>query len=128
MSKKYVLGVDIGCGEEKSAVNVWKDGNIIYTLSTRDTNNPLGKWFKGEIRRFKQRRKALIYAVTHGYTIQIFCYKGYFEITKPSELRKVFRLVPFMPKYVITKDSINYIIRKSKICSFNHVNYQKAGS
>lgn len=111
--------VDKAEGNDKSAVNVWHNGHIIYQLSIKDKNNPLGKWYHGISADFRHKKKALRYAVTHGCTIRIICevdgQEVYLEITKPKELNAVFHRVAFIPRMKIIKDGRFYDIRKGRL-------------
>lgn len=93
---------------------------ISVTLDIKDESNAAGRWYAMQCRIFRQNRKALIYAVAHGYVIHVICEtesgeQGYIEIKTPRELRQIFHRVPFIPRLRIYKDHTSYVIRKGKV-------------
>lgn len=110
-------------GGDKTVVSGWESGafefNIEFTIDNED--NPLGKWYWGMVRRFRRERKALLWALTHGYTLRIPCCdeaenKGYFDLTLPCQLRQVMRITKFIPQYrIYDRYGSRYIIRKGRV-------------
>ena len=95
-----------GC--DHTSASVWNDGKLEYSISfsLNDENNEIGRWFQRMLRRFKAQRKALFWALTHGYTVRIPCETdkgemGYMELTRPSQLRGILRLCKFIPQFKI---------------------------
>lgn len=118
-----ICPVDLGAEDgDLAGVSVWHNGSIELSFSIRDNDNPIGKWFKGTMMDFKRKKKAMRYAVTHGYTIRIICDvdgdEGYFEIERPRDVNLLFRKVPFVPRMKIVKDGCFYNIRKGRIVPF----------
>ena len=61
-------------GEDKSVFNIWQDnkGSITLSFTITSTDNPLGRWYKNVCEDFKKEKKALFFALTHGYFIRVF--------------------------------------------------------
>ena len=108
-------------GGDKTSITQWKDGSIEMTFTIDNKDNPVGKWFWNMIRKFRSERKALLWALSHGYTIHVPCCdesenEGYIELTLPRHLRHVMRLVKFIPQYKIyDKYGDRFVIRKGKV-------------
>ena len=108
-------------GGDKTGVNVWHNGSIELTFTIDSEDNPVGKWFWNMVRRFRRERKALLWALTHGYTLRIPCRddndnEGYFDLTLPSQLRQVMRITKFIPQYrIYDRFGDRYVIRKGKV-------------
>ena len=110
-------------GGDKTVVSAWESGafefNIEFTIDNE--NNPVGKWFWNMVRRFRRERKALLWALTHGYTVRVPIRddndnEGYIELTLPSQLRQIMRTTKFIPQYRIYDSyGCSYIIRKGKV-------------
>ena len=93
-------------GGDKTGITAWHNGSIEFTLTIDNEDNPVGKWFWNMVRRFRRERNALLWALTHGYTLRIPCRdeaenEGYFDLTLPSHLRQVMRITKFIPQYRI---------------------------
>jgi len=112
-------------GGDHTSASVWnrETGTIEYTItcSIHDENNPVGRWYQRMLRRFNAQRKALFWAVTHGYTMRIPCKTdddedGYMELSRPSQLRFVLRHLRFIPQFKIF-DRLMYPceIRKGRV-------------
>ena len=118
-TKIYIIKVDLGEEEDRSAVTVWHKGKITYSITINDRNNPLGAWYHGKRMDFQRKKKALRYAVTHGYVVRVLCdvdgEQGYYDITLPRELNHAFRFVPFIPRLKIIKAGRFYTIRKGRV-------------
>ena len=118
-----VLSLDPAGGEDKSAVNVWEEGPLNYelTFSISSEDNPVGKWFQRMLRNFKRNRKALSFALTHGFIIRIPTEtergeRGYFELTKPRQLNCLLRYCKFIPQYrIFDKDMNPCIVKRGKL-------------
>ena len=86
---------------------------ITYTI---DAN----KWIAEKREIFRKNKKALLYAVTHGYYARVYCVNdddelAYIDITTPRDMRMAFRVVPFIPRIKIGKNGRHYVIRKGRI-------------
>ena len=124
-----VLAVDNakeGC--DKTGVSVWNNGSIEIQLTIKSDDNPLGKWFLNMVRRFNAEKKALFYALTHGYVIRVTSHddegnEGYIELDRPSQLRMAMKRVKFIPDYKIyDKKGERFLVKKGRIVkmlSFN---------
>lgn len=95
-------------GGDYTNASVWHDGKLEYSISfsLNDENNEIGRWFQRMLRRFRAQRKALFWALTHGYIVRIPCETdngedGYMELTSPSQLRVVLRYCRFIPQFRI---------------------------
>lgn len=113
-------------GENKSVSNVWQDnkGSITLSFTITSTDNPLGRWYKNMCEDFKKEKKALFYALTHGYFIRVYFQDedgkdGYFDMTRPRHLRMILKRVRFIPRYRIFKESSGYthvyVVHKGKL-------------
>lgn len=108
-------------GGDKTGVTAWHNGSIEFTLTIDNEDNPVGKWYWNMVRRFRCERKALLYALTHGYTLRIPCRddaenEGYFDLTLPSQLRQVMRITKFIPQYRIYDHyGCRYVVRKGRV-------------
>ena len=108
-------------GEDKTGVNVWNNGSIELTFTISSEDNPVGKWYWNMVRRFRRERKALLWALTHGFTLRIPCCdengnEGYFDLTLPSQLRQVMRITKFIPQYrIYDRFGCRYVVRKGKV-------------
>ena len=108
-------------GGDKTGVSVWNNGSIELTFTITNEDNPVGKWFWNMVRRFRRERKALLWALTHGFTLRIPCRddndnEGYFDLTLPSQLRQVMRITKFIPQYrIYDRFGDRYVIRKGKV-------------
>lgn len=108
-------------GGDKTSITQWHNGSIEFTLTIDNEDNPVGKWFWNMVRRFRREKKALLWALSHGYTIHVPCCdesesEGYIELTLPRHLRHVMRLVKFIPQYKIyDKYGNQFVIRKGKV-------------
>ena len=110
-------------GGDKTVVSGWESGafefNIEFTIDNED--NPVGKWFWNMVRRFRRERKALLWALTHGYTVRVPIRdnndnEGYIELTLPSQLRQIMRTTKFIPQYrIYDRYGSRCIIRKGKV-------------
>ena len=106
---------------DKTGITVWHNGSIEFTLTIDNEDNPVGKWFWNMVRRFRRERKALLWALTHGYTLRITCRdeaenEGYFDLTLPSQLRHVMRSTKFIPQYrIYDRDGCRYVVRKGRV-------------
>lgn len=126
-----VLAVDIAkecC--DKTGVSVWNHGSIENQFTINSDDNPLGKCFLNMVRNFNAEKKALFYALTHGYFIHIISHdkegnEGYIELDRPSQLRMVTKMVKFIPDYKIyDKKGRRFIVKKGRIVkmpSFNGI-------
>lgn len=122
-STSQICPVDLAAEDgDITGVSDWHNGSIELSFEIRDEDNHIGKWFNGIMMDFKRKKKAMSYAVTHGYTIRIICDvdgdEGYFEIDKPRDVNLLFRTVPFVPRMKIVKDGCFYNIRKGRIVPF----------
>lgn len=93
-------------GGDHTSASVLHDGKLEYSFSLNDENNEIGRWFQRMLRRFRAQRKALFFALTHGYTVRIPCVtdngdEAYVELTSPSQLRNILRLCKFIPQFRI---------------------------
>lgn len=120
----HILGVDMGSEDgDKGAFSVWDKytGSIEISLSLQDEKNSLGRWWKQMREQFHRDYKAMLYAVTHHYVVRILCQDddgndGYFELTKPSEIRGFYKMVHFIPRFKIyDSDGFPYVIKKGRI-------------
>ena len=108
-------------GGDKTVATTWHNGSIELTFTIENEDNPVGKWYWGMVRRFRRERKALLWALTHGFTLRILCRdesgnEGYFDLTLPSQLRQVMRITKIIPQYRIYDRYYNrYIVRKGKV-------------
>ena len=108
-------------GGDKTGITAWHNGSIEFTLTIDNEDNPVGKWFWNMVRRFRRERKALLWALTHGYTLRIPCRdegesEGYFDLTLPSQLRKVMRITKFIPQYrIYDRYGCRYVVRKGRV-------------
>ena len=106
---------------DKTGITVWHNGSIEFTLTIDNEDNPVGKWFWNMVRRFRRERKALLWALTHGYTLRITCRdeaenEGYFDLTLPSQLRHVMRSTKFIPQYrIYDRYGCRYVVRKGRV-------------
>lgn len=92
-------------GEAEPFPTEAKSHELSFELSLNDGNNPLGKWFLNERRRFVRQKKLLMWAVTHGYVVGIKCEKdgeeGWLCVDRPAPLRRIKRKLPFIPEFQI---------------------------
>ena len=117
-----------GC--DNTGVSVWNNGSIEIQFTINSDDNPVGKWFQSMVRKFNAEKKALFYALTHGYVIRVTSYddegnEWYIEIDRPSQLRMVMKIVEFIPDYKIyNKKGERFIVKKGRIVkmpSFNGI-------
>lgn len=117
-----VLAVDLAkecC--DKTGVSVWNNGSIEIQLTINSDDNPVGKWFLNMVRKFNAEKKALFYALTHGYVIRVTSHdeegnEGYIELDRPSQLRMVMKKVKFIPDYKIyDKKGKRFLVKKGRI-------------
>ncbi len=120
----HILGVDMGSEDgDKGAVSVWdkNTGSIEISLSLQDEKNSLGRWWKQMREQFHRDYKAMLYAVTNHYVVRILCQDddgndGYFELTKPSEIRYFYKKVHFIPRFKIyDRGGFPYVIKKGRL-------------
>lgn len=75
------------------------------------------KWFLNERRRFKRKKKLLLWAVTHGYIIGLEGkydrLDGWLLLYKPSQVRTVLRMLHFIPKFIIIDKEYKQIKERS---------------
>lgn len=119
---KSWLGLDLAnkIGDTGS-VQVWdrKSGKIVLTISTAECS--LGFWWKQIRKKLQRDYKALTFAVTHNLAIRIYCRdtdgtEGYFELTKPSEVRRIYRMCHFIPRFkIVGNDGTPYEIKRGKV-------------
>ena len=118
------LGCDLGLdGGDKTAVNTWNPvtGELKMTLTIENEDNPLGKWYHNCIRKFNLQKKALLWAVTHGYFIVIpscdeRCLEKEIVIRTPKILKMVMPCMPFVLEYrLYNKEGELCEIRKGRI-------------
>lgn len=108
-------------GGDKTGITAWHNGSIELTFTIDNEDNPLGKWYWGMVRRFRCERKALLWALTHGYTLRIPCRdeaenEGYFDLTLPCQLRQVMRITKFIPQYrIYDRYGCRYVVRKGRV-------------
>lgn len=126
-----LLAVDLakeGC--DHTGVSVWNPGSIEIQFTINSYDNTVGKWFLNMVRKFNAEKKALFYALTHGYVIRVTSYdddgnEGYIELDRPSQLRMVMRMVKFIPDYKIyDKKGKRFLVKKGRIVkmpSFNGI-------
>lgn len=113
---------DFGAGDDHSAVSVWNGNKIECTFEVKDVDSDLRRMIENMRRRERLIRKALLYAVTHGYEVEIVgkSEKGeevVLQTFTPKPLRWLFQHCPFVPMFrVFDKDGFGCIIKKGKIC------------
>ena len=115
---------------DNTGLSVWNNGSVEIQFTINSDDNPLGKWWLNMVRRFNAEKKALFYALTHGYVIRVTSHddegnEGYIELDRPSQLRMVMKMVKFIPDYKIyDKKGKRFIVKKGRIVkmpSFNEI-------
>lgn len=107
-------------GGDKTVIQQWHDGTIEMTLTLNGTD-PISRWYIGMVRRFRRERKALLWALEHGYTVRVLCQDedgndGFFELTLPSHLRRAMHHIRFIPQYrIYDRYGARYTIRKGRV-------------
>ena len=102
---------------------VYRGGHIEVNLSVIvDKDAPITRFIERLRRKYREERRALLWAVTHGYTVAFLgtdandenCAVRY-EVHRPSEVRQLLRYCPFVPQYEIRDHNGRVCdIRKSK--------------
>jgi hypothetical protein len=92
-------------------------------ISVSHTINDWVKWFEREHQKFLRAKKALLWAVTHGYialvndTKHCNCYKS---VSTPKELKRFFRSATFIIGFMIfSKDYVPCKIKKGRVSEIN---------
>lgn len=118
------LGCDLGQeGGDKTAVSTWNPntGELTMTLTIENEDNPLGKWYHNCIRKFNLQKKALLWAVTHGYFIVLpscdeRCLDREIVIRTPKTLKMILPCMPFICEYKLyDKDGMPCVIKRGKV-------------
>ena len=117
------LALDLGLNDDKSAEYVWDafTGELKAHFSISKENDAFVKWFTSLVRKFHQKKKALLWAVTHGYRVMIPIYdeehgERMLVIRTPKMMKAVLRNSPFIPEIqVYTKDFELCEIRKGRV-------------
>ena len=118
-----MLSLDMGSKDgDKGAINVVnKNGEVTMSFTSKEDVKPFVKWFQDALAKFKKDRKALLWAVTHGYVITIMMYSeetGEVEmpIRTPKLLKEVLRCSPFVPELnIYNKEGDLCFIKKGRI-------------
>lgn len=116
--KAFDIGQEDG---DKTGINIWQNGNLSLSFTIQDMNYPILEFYRRMVDRFRCEKKALYFALTHGYKIRVPFVadndeEGYFELTLPSQLRKVLQVVKIIPQYKIyDRYGFRYIVRKSRL-------------
>lgn len=92
-------------------------------INVSHTINDWVKWFEHERQKYLLVKKALMWAVTHGYialvndTTHCNCYKS---ISTPKELKRFFRSATFIIGFrVFSKDYVPCKIKKGRVSEIN---------
>lgn len=107
--------------EAPSFASEWNEVRGEWSFAVKCVDDSMRVFIENMRRRDRYARKALLYAVTHGYDVRLFCRdeKGEDVIIvtlTPKLLRRMFRVCPFVPLFrVYDRDGKECRVRKGRI-------------
>lgn len=108
-------------GEDETTSFEWNEISGDLSFTAECIGDSLRVFIENMRRRDRYARKALLYAVTHGYNVQLFCRdeKGddvMMVVLTPRLLRRLFRVCPVVPLFrVYDRNGKECRIRKGKV-------------
>ena len=108
-------------GEDETTSFEWNEISGEFSFPAECMGDSLRVFVENMRRRDRYARKALLYAVTHGYNVQLFCRdeKGddvMMVVLTPRLLRRLFRVCPVVPLFrVYDRNGKECRIRKGKV-------------
>jgi hypothetical protein len=111
------------CSEDEapSFTSEWNEVRGEWSFTVKCVDDSMRVFIENMRRRDRYARKALLYAVTHGYNVQLFCRdkKGddvMMVVLTPRLLRRLFRVCPVVPLFrVYDRNGKECRIRKGKV-------------